>query len=340
MTAKDKNKFLKLFECCIPVKGAKRSVICDTQRQLYFFIPNDMYLFLNLIANKTIKTIYSEFGIQNRDIIDEYIDFLLVKELAFITEIPKVFPPISQVFNQPEKINNSILDFNFQSNYNYSKAISELEELGCKSIQLRFFGEYKKIEFEKILTCFADTSFNSIEIICSTNKTFTRRYITNLLMNNRRLSVIYLFNSQKEEVVEIQSNTIKTAMFIKQSLMNDKDCGCISPSYFSINLPHIIEAKNSNTCLNKKISITTDGLIKNCPSMENSYGMIDNTNLKTVLKLKNFQALWAIKKDSIEICKDCEFRYICSDCRAFTQDNRSNSKPLKCNYDPYNATWN
>ncbi len=130
------------------------------------------------------------------------------------------------------------------------------------------------------------------------------------------------------------------AMFLKQLLISDKDCGCISPSYFSINLPHILGAKNSNTCLNKKISISTDGLIKNCPSMEHSYGMIDNTDMSTILKLKKFQQLWGLKKDSIEICKDCEFRYICSDCRAFTHNNQINSKPLKCNYDPYNATWN
>jgi SPASM domain peptide maturase of grasp-with-spasm system len=80
--------------------------------------------------------------------------------------------------------------------------------------------------------------------------------------------------------------------------------------------------------------------IKNCPSMEHSYGSINNSTPAAILKLKKFQASWAIKKDAIEICKDCEFRYICSDCRAFTQNNNPNSKPLKCNYDPYTATWN
>ena len=38
--------------------------------------------------------------------------------------------------------------------------------------------------------------------------------------------------------------------------------------------------------------------------------------------------------------KDCKFRYICTDCRAYLANpNDMYSKPLKCNYNPYSATW-
>ena len=38
--------------------------------------------------------------------------------------------------------------------------------------------------------------------------------------------------------------------------------------------------------------------------------------------------------------KDCEFRYICTDCRVFIQEDANIlSKPLKCNYNPYTALW-
>jgi hypothetical protein len=47
-----------------------------------------------------------------------------------------------------------------------------------------------------------------------------------------------------------------------------------------------------------------------------------------------------VRKDDIEVCKDCEFRYICTDCRIFKNDsNDIYSKPKKCNYDPYTNTW-
>jgi len=48
----------------------------------------------------------------------------------------------------------------------------------------------------------------------------------------------------------------------------------------------------------------------------------------------------SITKDQVAVCRDCEFRYVCTDCRAYTQDaDDPYSKPAKCTYDPYTATW-
>jgi len=44
-------------------------------------------------------------------------------------------------------------------------------------------------------------------------------------------------------------------------------------------------------------------------------------------------------EDQIETCKICEYRYICSDCRAFTINNDLYQKPLKCNYNPQSMKW-
>ena len=47
-----------------------------------------------------------------------------------------------------------------------------------------------------------------------------------------------------------------------------------------------------------------------------------------------------ISKDQVKVCKDCEFRYMCSDCSAFTKNPEDKfDKPLKCNYNPYTAKW-
>jgi SPASM domain peptide maturase of grasp-with-spasm system len=333
-------KYLKLFACCILVKGALRSIICDTQRDTYHFIPNELYDFLQLSESKDLEKLYKQFGNENKESIEEYVNFLIAKELAFLTDSPNLFPKIEETFHQPDEINNAILDFNIQSTYNYDKAIKELEILGCKAIQMRFFGSYSKKEFDKIINSLEDTSFNSVEILCSISEKFSKSFAQQLLETNRRISTIYLFNSIESSCIDINSDVLKRLILIPQQLVGATDCGCISPAYFATNLYHILEAKKHNTCLNKKVSIDTDGFIKNCPSMRDSYGSIDNTTISTIMKLRAFQKLWTINKDTIEVCKDCEFRYICSDCRAYTQSNNINSKPLKCNYDPYSATWN
>lgn len=40
------------------------------------------------------------------------------------------------------------------------------------------------------------------------------------------------------------------------------------------------------------------------------------------------------------VCQDCEFRHICTDCRACLDEPEDiYSKPLKCGYNPYTAEW-
>ena len=66
----------------------------------------------------------------------------------------------------------------------------------------------------------------------------------------------------------------------------------------------------------------------------------DNFNLLKIIKTNDFRKFWTVKKDDVDVCKDCEFRYICLDCRAYLSDpNNIYSKPQKCNYDPYNNIW-
>ena len=74
--------------------------------------------------------------------------------------------------------------------------------------------------------------------------------------------------------------------------------------------------------------------------MCNNYGNIKDCNIIDIVKSSKFQELWKITKDKIEVCKDCEFRYICIDCRYHIDDkNNINSHPAKCKYNPYIGKW-
>ena len=61
-------------------------------------------------------------------------------------------------------------------------------------------------------------------------------------------------------------------IYIKYKINNESHCGVIRPYYFASNIEIFLEAQNYNTCLNRKISIDSMGLIKNCPSMTQSFG--------------------------------------------------------------------
>ena len=71
-----------------------------------------------------------------------------------------------------------------------------------------------------------------------------------------------------------------------------------------------------------------------------SFGNLSDTKLSDVLNHPELKKYWNINKDKIHVCKDCEFGYICTDCRAYTENPEDiYSKPLKCGYDPYTGIW-
>ncbi len=160
------------------------------------------------------------------------------------------------------------------------------------------------------------------------------------LNTNNHISQIIIFDFD-----DYQRSMGNRLILTKQRLKSKLNCGKISKCIFQTNLRNIVTSKSHNSCLNRKISIDVNGDIKNCPSMPESYGNIKDTTLEEALNKPGFKKYWNITKDDIEVCRDCEFRYICTDCRAYTERTTFNkkgldlSKPLKCGYNPYTNKW-
>ncbi|HET8701089.1 MAG TPA: grasp-with-spasm system SPASM domain peptide maturase, partial [Nitrococcus sp.] len=140
---------------------------------------------------------------------------------------------------------------------------------------------------------------------------------------------------------ESKASLVKKVAMIEQRITSEHHCGVINTG--SLTPPTgtvFFENRFYNGCLNRKISIDAEGYIKNCPSMRVSFGHHRETSLMEIAMDNEFQSMWHIKKDTIRQCKDCEFRYACTDCRAYVETpNDKLSKPLKCGYDPYTGTW-
>ncbi len=74
--------------------------------------------------------------------------------------------------------------------------------------------------------------------------------------------------------------------------------------------------------------------------MKKTYGIINDRSIKEIIENTDFKDIWFVNKDKVEVCSDCEFRYVCSDCRVFVDDQTNiYSRPAKCNYNPYIAKW-
>lgn len=332
------SNYFKLFACCIVVKGYKRSVICDTQRNNFDFIPNSLTDILQDDIKKysidKIKDKYEEF----KSTIEEYFNFLIQNEYGFYTREPQNFPEISLTSEVPNSITNAIIDFDKSSNHNFKKIFKELSELLCSAIELRFFDETSIPFLKQLLKQCNESAIRSFQILLPYKMEYSIKEIKKLILEFPRVTSI-TFHSYSGKATFKQVFNINIC-YSNEKVDSESCCGQISPDYFVVALNMINESKNFNSCLNKKISIDKNGNIKNCPSSVISFGSHKTNSLKTIIRTPLFKEAWNIKKDQIEVCKDCEFRHICQDCRAYTLDvNNKYSKPSKCKYNPYEATW-
>ncbi len=215
-----------------------------------------------------------------------------------------------------------------------------MEILNCKALQLRFFCKKNVDEIQTILNLVKLSRLQDIEIIMLYNKDIKDKDYENLFMNNQRMSIFYIYSSIFEKTVFADKQKQHPIIYSTEKINDNSFCGNIHPNNFSVNLKYFTESQKHNTCLNRKISIDVNGEIKNCPSMPKSYGSIKDTTLKEAMEKPGFKDLWFIHKDKIEVCKDCEFRHICTDCRAYIKDPKNiYSQPAKCKYNPYIALW-
>lgn len=333
-------KKIKLFANCIPVKGAERSLICDLQRNRFDFIPNDLCEILILHEGKSTSEIKNVYNNQYDEIIDEYISFLLEKEYVFFTHHPNWFPKMGLQWQDPFRINNAIIDVG--ENFEFEKILFELNSLKCKAVEFRFY-DWKAIQIVNDILNYVDLKksiISSVGFVLHYSEETTEHILNAIISNNSRVAYFVITNSPKNNFIKSLSNNVGYIIYTKDVVNDATHCGLITNMSLVINTKLFTESQHHNTCLNRKISIDKNGNIKNCPSMTESFGNIKDTTLEEALNHPNFKKYWHITKDRIEVCKDCEFRHICTDCRAYTENPEDQySKPLKCGYDPYTNEW-
>ncbi len=183
--------------------------------------------------------------------------------------------------------------------------------------------------------------------------------INKLRANNIKVSVAivimkenekYLTNIRKfvENELKIRYNGFDV---IRPSCINDNiehrisDYKIISKRYytypsFGINKNQFIINHFYNPCLNSKIAITSEGDVIPCIFARDF--VCGNVKEKKINDMINsINSTWEIHKNQIDECKDCEFKYACSDCRPLAIGINGNkfSQYPRCCYSPKEGVW-
>lgn len=320
------------------------SLISDIQLGKIHHIPNDCGEILMYLKKKSIEECYNYYGIDNKETIDEYLDFFRSIKIGFIDDkLHKELSKINFQWDSYSDITNCIIEYNSRINYDY--LLSSLEELNIDAIEIRFYKHIPFDELSSFLDKFENSKFQSIEILIQYSSfQEIENEIDNFVKKHPRLSKIFVSDCAEKKISKFFEDSV-TISFIDKNINSCLSCGNTDIKYFKLNMYLFCESLKYNSCLNRKLAIDMNGNIKNCPSMPQNFGNINSDTLKEVFNHSDFKKYWNISKDQIEVCKDCEFRYICTDCRAYTERTHINdkgldtSKPLKCGYDPYTNIW-
>lgn len=331
------NQNLKFFECCIPVKGYARSIIYDLNRYDYDFIPNHLYDFL--INNDKKIVDLERYEKSERELMISYIDFLLNKDYIFFCEENEIpfFKPLSLEWDFPSTIVAVVAEIgNEWTDDEQVLLLNRLREVNCLHLQLYSESLHELIFFTSFLEKIQESNLRSLEIIIPYYESLDEVTIKDLLFTYIRVKNIIFYNAPSDRSIQIGEYKYK-CFYIKKDINFD---GYVDYGYFQVNVQLFTEAHSHNTYFNRKVFIDKNLNVKNSAFSKKEFENLRDEKLSVIVKKPDFQKLWNIHKDQVDVCKDCEFRYMCVDSRIPLQrDNGSWFYPIECNYNPYIAKW-
>ncbi len=337
--------YLVLSECCQMTAGYSRTLIVDFQRKQIDFVDNQIAELFRTGANRkqTVGALLAGFDCGDRATARQYFRYLLDKEYCFLCDADELglFPALVLEFDHPALITNALIDLpaGVDEAYLacYQRFITELAGVGCEAVQIRSYHPLPEETLRRLLGILTESTVHQVELLLRYNEAIPVETYRQLLADVGIINDLVLHTAPRQFRVPLE--TTQNLLATTQVVDSDAHCGLVSPGYFNLTLDHFTEAVGFNTCLNRKIALDPEGLIRNCPSLKTTYGAILETSLLDVARSDAFRRVWHLKKDTIEGCRICEFRNICTDCRAFQESDLALGKPVKCGYDPVTTHW-
>lgn len=348
MIEENVSDYIVLQRDCIPVKGAAKSALYDLTRQKIHTFPTKYFSLFYLLENNTLelaKRKAYEAGLVNE--YNDLLEFLKNEEMIFSASLDekKLFPKIdlSNDF-YPGKIKDSIIEVGGNPFY-AKKFIEQLDLHGCEYIQIRQSSSYPSMNnLNDILSACSNTSIMGIELLLPHNDSLDEMVYYELIKKNPLIYSITIYNYSEDKVVYSGAQDAdyfkRYLIFSTKVFSGSSCCGTINRGRLIPPSTEVVaEFMNSNSCLNMKVSLREDGTISNCPAMKVTFGHINDGNISDIIESEEYTKFYQILKDQIDTCKDCEYRYACSDCRAHTENGDILGKPSKCSYNPYTGVW-
>lgn len=317
----------QIHNSCKLVKAYNTYVIYDLLKSKFHLIPNEIGKYFSNNSNRKKLSIEGELALKQ----------LLKEDIVFVNN-KKVYSNLMKFtsdFEIPCTISNLIIDYsNFLTKKENGLIILDIvENLLIKNMQITLNSSFDINRITEFLNLFSTSILQHIEIIILD---YCVRYSDlNLLIKNDRVNSAIFIREQK--------NLIKKKgkiIFLNKKIYLTGT----HPIKFSIDKNLFDESQQFNTYFNKKLYISKNGNVSNAPECQETFINIFKTKpfpfLYKMIESKKFQKYWKIRKDICNVCKDCEYRYMCVDNRLpYLAENGFWSHNEECNYNPYTQEW-
>lgn len=310
------------------VSGYTRTIVLDHERKDVFFIPNELGSILN--SSMFLK-------LSDLEIIKDYgwLEYLEAKEV--VTQLPNnqfQFRKLSTQFSSPSLISHVKL-FGY-TEMCFEPVIQNIENFGCKSLTIIFNNAQSKLislfyRLDKILV---ESSLTFIQLTLFINDSREASILYNELIsgaiNFLRIRRVNFFVESEKQYFYVTNSNCKKLPIVEYRAFDS----------FNLNLQYFLESMKTNCFFNQLIEVCNNGKAR-IPSGTELFDLTFCRSKSEFIRwLDKNNKIWFSKKDSTDVCKDCEFRHMCVDNRLPHQRTENEwYHQTECNYNPYIAKW-
>jgi hypothetical protein len=242
-------------------------------------------------------------------------------------------------WEHPSKITNALIELSGSNElicpFAFSKMLKYLDVLMCRHVVFHLKSTITSAQLMVLIELAHLSGMHSLQMIVPYELEYDTDDFGLFLMRQPKLKYILFENSPLERNLE---NKI---FFTRNKLKSNNRK---HPQQFNTNLSLFSEGQYNHTYFNRKLFIGEKGEIKNALECEEIHGWIQAISkaeqLVELIKAPAFQKLWFVNKERCEVCKDCEYRYMCVDNRVpYPKEDGYWHHQEACNYDPYEGRW-
>lgn len=346
---REDSRTFMLYADCVLVRGAARSAIYDLGRNKIVSFSTAFYELILQLNGQTLGEAVEQLKLKREhERMKELVDYLIEHEMGTFVADASRFPKVTLKRDDSIEIHNAIVDVRTVK-HDFARIFTELDSVGCEFVQIRAYSNILSLDDLYVIAGHArHKSIRSIEILLPYSATsYPDESMKEFIANSRIVAKLVIHGAPGDRILAISDNPLvgsandRAVYFIEQRIDSASQCGQITSR--TITLPStqlFVDLLHNNGCLRGKISIDEDGHVKNCPSFPDNFGRFGREPLSDLIERSQFRRMWGVTKDHIKVCRDCEFRYACTDCRAYVQEPGDiYSKPANCAYDPYSGRW-